>query len=149
MTHFIRAEALSMVAVLRHDVRALTLRGPLDRTYSVPLTPAWTALPGRAGVRFFHVPHPDDTGSPPALYSAQFEVAAGACYTAGVILQSRLIAICRGRLSCNGRVYGPGDSFWLASEESTTWLSVDGCSGSVFYNQPNPAAAPYSVLYAR
>ena len=47
MTHHVRAEALSMVAGLRYDLRALTLRGPEDRSYIVPLAQVWAALPGR------------------------------------------------------------------------------------------------------
>lgn len=139
MTHATRAEALSMITMLRIDMRKLTLNGPEDRSYSVPLLTDWAALPGRPGVRFLHVPHPDDTATPPSLYAAQFEITPGACYTGSVILQARLVLLARGCLVCNDQLYGPGQSIWLAPEAPTTWHSVGGCSGSVFYNAPKPS----------
>lgn len=100
-----------------------------------PLGSRWQPLPGRDGVRIFHVPDPSGA---PGLYLTVCVTEPGAHYSGSVIDESRLLALMEGQLQHNGTLYTPGQVVWIAPGEPSTWAAEFGALAVIRYNVPPP-----------
>ncbi|WP_216726077.1 hypothetical protein [Hymenobacter siberiensis] len=127
---------LSESVQLREDMVALVLRNADGTVQAVAsLAACWQSVPGREGVRLYHIPHPDR----PGLHATMFIAAPHSHYQSSIIDQSRLVGITEGEINVNGRDYFPGNFFWLGPGCSTSWATTElGAAGIVQYNTPMP-----------
>lgn len=100
-----------------------------------PLGSRWQPLPGREGVRIFHVPDPCGA---PGLFLTVCVTEPGAHYEGSVIDESRLLGLLEGELEHNGTVYTPGQFLWVAPGEPSTWAAEHGALVVVRYSVPPP-----------
>lgn len=110
------------------------------KEYDLDLEPnAWNIVAGRPGMRLYLIPHPLKRKG---LWMAAYYVAAGSTYTGSSLNERRIVTVMEGHISCNGNIYGPGDSMSIAPHERTTWSAPMGAAGVTLYQVTEEVPLP-------
>ena len=121
----------------REDLTTLHQTDSDGREYDLALSAnEWNIVTGRPGLLLYVIPHPLGTKQ---LWMTAFYVSPNSSYTGSHIRQGRIVSVLEGEITCNGNVYGPGDSMKIAPLESTDWIAQAGASGVTLYEFVLPA----------